>query len=321
MNQPKLRGLALLLTVMLVQCQNQKTEAAGHPAFPPASPEWLGMDRTKLETARGYALQGGGSGCVIRGGKLVMAWGDQKQRYDLYSTTKSIGVTALGLALMDGKVRLEDKARTHLPEVGLPPEINRASGWLDELTLFHLATQTGGFEKTRGWCRQLHRPGTTWIYSDGGPNWLADCLTMAYQRDLLEVMTERVFRPLGISVGDTPAGGEHDLHWGFNKLDRPRQLQGINRRPLGAGIHANVEAMARIGYLYLRRGPVTIGRPATIPNALIPTTTYSSRFSCRSVSPWRGRLRIHPARSSRALRGRRRPKSNPPARREKATSG
>ena len=212
------------------------------------------MDQAKLEATQRYAMQGGGSGCVIRGGKLVMAWGDQRKRYDLYSSTKSIGVTAIGLAIMDGKVRLDDKAQTYLPQVGVPPDSNRDSGWLGELTLFHLATQTGGFEKTRGWCRQLYRPGTTWAYSDGGPNWLADCLTVAYGRDLLEVMGERVFTPLGITVGETQQGGDHDLYWGFNNLDRPRQLNGINRRPFGAGIHANVAAMAKIGSLYLHRG-------------------------------------------------------------------
>jgi len=212
------------------------------------------MDQAKLEEAKKYALKGSGSGCIIRGGKLVLAWGDQKQKYDIFSSTKSISVTALGLAIMDGKVNLHDKAKKRLPSVGTPPESNAKTSWLDELTLWHLAIQTGGFEKTRGWCRQTNRPGTTWMYSDGGPNWLADCLTVAYGRDLLDVMNERVFEPLGISVGNTPRGGEHDLHWGFNNLDRPRQVSGLHRRPFGAGIHCNVQAMAKIGYLYLRRG-------------------------------------------------------------------
>jgi hypothetical protein len=56
-------------------------------------------------------------------------------------------------------------------------------------------------------------------------------------------MNERIFKPLDISVGDTPRGGEHDLHWGLNNLDRPRQINGINRRPLGAGIHFNLTKM------------------------------------------------------------------------------
>ena len=74
--------------------------------WPRATPEEVGMDRTKLEKARQYALTGDGSGYITRHGKLVMAWGDLRRRYDLKSTSKSIGVTALGLAIADGKLEL-----------------------------------------------------------------------------------------------------------------------------------------------------------------------------------------------------------------------
>lgn len=211
------------------------------------------MNSEELNAAVAYAEKAGGSGCIIRHGRMVMSWGDQKQKYDLYSTTKSIGVTALGLAIDDGKVKLSDRMVDHLPNGGIPPEENAATGWLDEITLFHLATHTAGFEKTRGWCALQFRPGTGWLYSDGGANWLADCLTKVYGMDLLTLMTERVFQPLGITVGHERSGSE-DLWWGFNRLDRGPLLDGINRRPMGAGIFANVEAMARIGYLYLRSG-------------------------------------------------------------------
>ncbi len=66
--------------------------------FPVAKPEQVGMDEAKLESAREYALIGGGSGCIIRGGRLAMAWGDQKKKYDIYSSTKSISVTISGEA-------------------------------------------------------------------------------------------------------------------------------------------------------------------------------------------------------------------------------
>jgi len=220
--------------------------------FPIDTPANLDMDSEILVQAVAFAAQFGGSGCVIRHGRQVASWGDQKQRYDLYSSTKSIGVTALGLAISDGLVKLEDRMVQHLPGAGVPPESNAATGWLPEITLFHLATHTAGFEKDRGWCRLLFRPGTGWLYSDGGSNWLGDCLTMAFGRDLLTVMTERVFDPLGITVSaDRSETG--DLSWGLNKLREPK-LNGIFRRPLNAGIFANVQAMAKFGYLYLQQG-------------------------------------------------------------------
>lgn len=212
-----------------------------------ATPRELGMDESRLAAARDFALQGAGSGIVIHRGKQVYSWGDLKAKYDLKSSTKSIGVTVLGLALKDGKVQLSDPAVKHYPEFGAPPERNLTSGWLKQITLMHLAAQTAGFDKPGGFQPLLFQPGTKWAYSDGGPNWLADCLTLAYKRDLEELMFERVFTPLGI----TP----DDLHWRDNAY-RPKTLGGIPRREFGSGVHANVDAMARIGYLYLRAGRI-----------------------------------------------------------------
>jgi hypothetical protein len=67
--------------------------------WPTATPAELSLDEAKLAQARDYALTGEGSGCIIYHGKLVMQWGDQSALYDLKSSSKAIGVTALGLAL------------------------------------------------------------------------------------------------------------------------------------------------------------------------------------------------------------------------------
>jgi CubicO group peptidase (beta-lactamase class C family) len=211
-----------------------------------ATPEKVGMDAGTLQKARDYALTGGGSGCVTRHGKLVMRWGDQKRRYDLKSSTKAIGVTAVGLALKDGKIKsLSDPAKKYHPSVGVPPQSNAETGWLDKITLFHLATQTAGFDKNGGYTKLLFAPGTKWCYSDGGPNWLAECVTLVYGQDLHKLMFERVFGPIGI--------GTSDLTW-RNNAYRSKAIDGVKRREFGSGISSNVDAMARIGYLYLRRG-------------------------------------------------------------------
>lgn len=210
-----------------------------------ASPVEVGLSAGDLEHARDYALRGEGSGCIVRHGRLVMQWGPPDQLYDLKSTSKSIGSTALWLALMDGKVRLDDPARKHHPAFGVPPDANAATGWLDQITLRMLASQTAGFAKPGGFEPLLFKPGTRWHYSDGGPNWLAECLTLAYGRDLDAVLFERVFTPIGIT--------RRDLRWRANAY-RPHQIDGVERREFGSGFHANVMAMARIGLLYLRQG-------------------------------------------------------------------
>jgi CubicO group peptidase (beta-lactamase class C family) len=215
------------------------------PAWKTAAPSEVGLDGARLAEAREYALTGGGSGYVVRHGRLVLNWGDPRQRYDLKSTTKSFGATALGLAILDGKLALTDRAHQRHPQFGVPPEANLKSGWLQEVTLLHLATHTAGFEKPGGYTPLTFPPGTRWAYSDGGPNWLAECVTLAYRQDLDQLMFDRVFTPLGIQ--------RSDLVWRKNSY-REGSLDGIPRREFGSGISANVDAMARIGLLYLREG-------------------------------------------------------------------
>ena len=89
-------------------------------------PADLGLDQARLEDARTYGLRAGGAGLITRFGWRALAWGDIQTTYDLKSTTKSIGVMALGLAVDDRLMLLSDRARLHLPEIGVPPAENGA---------------------------------------------------------------------------------------------------------------------------------------------------------------------------------------------------
>lgn len=218
-----------------------------------AAPADVGMDEALLEQARVYAEGGGGSGVIVRHGRLVYSWGDIDTRYDVKSTTKSIGSIALGLALDEGRLALSDLVQTHLPTfLTVPPQPagNVASGWLDDITVLQLATHTAGFDKPGGYGSLLHEPGTRWLYSDGGLNWLADLLTQVFAEDLSTLLATRVWSVLGIDSRD-------DLQWRDNQL-RPHDPlvppDGIPRRELASGITVNTNAMARIGLLFLRNG-------------------------------------------------------------------
>lgn len=214
-------------------------------AWATATPLQLGMTAARLNEARDYALTGGGSGFITRHGKLALSWGDTKLLYDLKSSTKSLGGTTLGIALGDGLVRIDDVAQLHLPWIGMPPDTNAATGWLDDIQLLHLATHTSGFAKPGGYEAIQFMPGTKWQYSDGGANWLADLLTVRFGKDLNAVLFSRALTPIGVTSAD--------LKW-RNNAYRVDTINGIKSREFGSGIRANVDAMARIGYLYLRRG-------------------------------------------------------------------
>lgn len=244
MNMLQLRSCLMLLSSVLSCCPISAQEFPGD-TWQRISAEDAGLDPQQLQAAREYALSGGGSGYITRGGRLVLSWGDPARRYDLKSTTKSFGATALGVAVLDGKMSLSDPVVQHHPDFGTPPASNAQTGWLDRITILHLATQTAGFEKPGGYQKLMFEPGTQWAYSDGGPNWLAECITLAYRQDVDVLMSDRVFTPLGIT--------RNDLVWRNNSY-RDRTIAGIARREFGSGISANVDAMARLGLLYLRDG-------------------------------------------------------------------
>ena len=70
-------------------------------------------------------------------------------------------------------------------------------------------------------------------------------LTQVYGEDLNSVLFSRVFSTIGIT--------NDMLVWRENSY-RPDMLNGVKRREISSGIQANVDAMARIGYLFLRDG-------------------------------------------------------------------
>jgi CubicO group peptidase (beta-lactamase class C family) len=210
-----------------------------------ATPANMKMTAAKLDEARNYSLIGGGSGFITRHGRVVYTWGDTGALYTVKSATKSIGGIALGLALDDGRLRLADSAQMHLSTIGVPPQSNVATGWLDQITILQLATHTAGFDKPGGYIPLQFEPGTTFRYSDGGANWLADVLTQEYAEDLNSLLFSRVFSTIGITTDM--------LSWRDN-VSRSDQLNGVKRREISSGIDISVDAMARIGYLFLRRG-------------------------------------------------------------------
>ena len=117
-----------------------------------------------------------------------------------------------------------------------------AKGWLDEIRVDHLATHTAGFPKSRLPSALAARPGTKFIYSDGGTNWLAALLTQVYGQDLRTLAQARLFTPIG--VPSTAAK--------WSPMDAQYQMPPTCR--FNGGMLANVDTMARLGYLYLNNG-------------------------------------------------------------------
>ncbi|WP_161829322.1 serine hydrolase domain-containing protein [Steroidobacter agaridevorans] len=227
----------------------------------------VGMDQSVLDQAVNYARTSGtvnqadNAGMIVRGGRVVASWGVIDQRYDMKSTTKSIGGMALGLAMKNG-LRPSDTAASKLPTIGNKPLANGSTGWLGEITIEQLATHTAGFLKDDDLtgaaepaaATLVDRPGTIWRYSDIGLNWLAEVLTAVLAEDLSTALQANVWTTLGLNSSSGPTGGGSlsDVHWRDNQYRD--QDGGPYKRELASGMFVNVNAMARVGLLFLRKG-------------------------------------------------------------------
>jgi CubicO group peptidase (beta-lactamase class C family) len=223
-----------------------------------ATPADESMLAPKLDEARDYSqtlsLGTEESGVIVRHGRVVYQWGDPNRRYEMKSTTKSIGGLAFLLALDSGTLTLNDRAIDKLPVFGTAPAVDTSlvtTGSLNDITLRQLATHTSGLSKSdvASSLQLLTTPGTTWSYSDQALNWLADTLTHTYAQDMNVYLRANVFTTLDI----LPA----DLTWRAD-FYRPAPLDvngtPVTRREFASGINASVNAMARVGYLMLRKG-------------------------------------------------------------------
>jgi CubicO group peptidase (beta-lactamase class C family) len=230
--------------------------SSGWTTAPPADEH---LDVAKLDEARDYSLAAGGTtdteaGYVIRHGRLVYSWGNPFQRFEMKSTTASMGGLALLLALDEGKLALSDPVAPKLPVFGTDPAVDTSpvtNGSLADIRVLQLATHTAGFSKSddKTTLQLLYTPGSTWSYSDQGLNWLADTLTQTYSQDLSSLLFAKIYGTLGIR----PA----DLVWRDNAFrSKTLSVDGVPvaRRELASGMRADVDSMARVGLLMLRRG-------------------------------------------------------------------
>ncbi|MHB1462931.1 MAG: serine hydrolase [Armatimonadota bacterium] len=216
-----------------------------------ASPESQGMSSKVVNAAAAFAAATGGSGCIIRNGYLIKEWGSPTARFDIKSCTKgSTGITTLGLLVKAGKINLDAKAQSYYPSIGsISQSIYRKAApssteWLSQITVKQLASMTAGFDDGRPPTLKW-KPGTHGCYSNDTANMLAELCTLAAREDLKPLFKREVMDPIGAST--------NDWEWRTNGF-RLKTINGITSREFAAGITITSQALARIGYLYLRNG-------------------------------------------------------------------
>ncbi len=158
----------------------------------------------------------GGSGCVIKDGYIVKAWGSQSERSDWFSSAKPVLSTLLMFAIQEGKV-------------ASPDALLRDFGWkLSEkdqgMTFRHLANMTSGYGRPEA-------PGAAFAYNDYA--------IQLYQLTLFD----KVFRT-------SPEVAANDPH----RLGELGLEDGLTFRAKDRRMSASVRDFARFTWFWLNRG-------------------------------------------------------------------
>jgi len=165
----------------------------------------------------------------------------------LFSLTKIFTSTAVGLALEEGRLTLEDKVCRFFPEY----DRNRMDARKSALSIRHLLTMSAGQSqpamgadfrrKKTSWVKHFlempldYDPEERFVYNGGASHMLAAIVQKVTGQTLTEYMQPRFFGPLGIE----------EVRWETD----PAGLQCG-----GFGLILRTEDIAKIGQLYLQRG-------------------------------------------------------------------
>jgi CubicO group peptidase (beta-lactamase class C family) len=240
---------------------------------------------------------------LTRGGFLVHTWGDRHYRFQTASTGKALIWTLIGFAaaegLLDPDAPLHDswtgegllshphkyldhghhRTLTWRHLIGERTGLVHYGGFPIELGTRWIARQSGVFEdevvdgvvEWAHWtgdpffdCYAHAEPGTQVLYSSAGFWRLAQALTAVWDRDLKDVIDERLFSKIGIPPDRWDWLTGDDVHRqkyfypalpdSYTYLDPPFEIHGNVVRSGPGWVVIDASDLARIGHLIATRG-------------------------------------------------------------------
>ncbi len=189
---------------------------------------------------------------VIRNGRIVLEAAFQPFRsnvpHQLYSCTKSVTSTLIGIAIGQGKIGgVDRRVLSFFPE----RKIAHRDARKEAMTIENLLTMTAGLDMAGDAVQQMGEspdpvqlildrpmsaaPGSRFDYNPGPSHLLAAILKKVTGQSPLAFAREKLFQPLGIS----------DVKW-------QADAQGIQYG--STGLYLKPRDLARIGYLFLHGG-------------------------------------------------------------------
>lgn len=236
---------------------NAAVSVAAEPAstsLPRSSPESQGISSAAIldfVAAADKRLDAMNSFMLVRHGNVVAEgwWSpyDADSPHQLYSLSKSFTSTAVGLAVAEGKLSVDDEVLKFFAD-DAPAEPSKN---LKAMRVSDLLRMSAGHEKEvsltsktppdQPWTRLFlahpvpHKPGTHFLYNTAGTYMLSAIVQKATGSTVLDYLRPRLFDPLGID----------NATWGTSP-------QGVTLG--GYGLNVRTEDIARFGQLYLQKG-------------------------------------------------------------------
>jgi CubicO group peptidase (beta-lactamase class C family) len=184
---------------------------------------------------------------IVRHGRVIgEGWWKPEaadKPHNLASLSKSFNATAVGLAIAEGKLKLDDPVLKFFPD-DAPAEV---SDNLRAMTVRDLLTMSCGHEsepkagsggpsvKTFLAHPVPHKPGTHFQYNTMGSYTLSAIVTKTTGQTALDYLMPRLFEPLGIEKPEWGTSAEGNSFGGF-------------------GLKLCTEDIAKFGQLYLQKG-------------------------------------------------------------------
>ncbi len=222
-----------------------------------AAPEQQGIDSAKLKEALAYlqgvtGINGIDETVVIRNGYMIWKGTDINRMHVIWSCTKSLVSTMLGLLIDDGKCSLETKAAEFVPEL---------REQYPEVSLRHLTAMTSGYHSvvTGGGYGEVDptdgsatpftpttpafEPGRKYNYWDNAMRLFGYVLTRIAGEPAEALFRRKIAEPIGMN----------QLEWGY-QIPMPHAFNGYDVIDSAAGARTTAENMARLGHLFLSKG-------------------------------------------------------------------
>jgi CubicO group peptidase (beta-lactamase class C family) len=250
MNARRVAVSLVLLTAAAGRASAQGAAAPLAAALARSTPESQGISSRAIQAfvqAADSGIDGMNSFMLVRHGHVVAEgwWApyDARTPHVLYSLSKSFTSTAVGMAIADGKLSLDDEVLKFFPdEAPAQPSANlRAMRVRDLLRMATGHQVEPSLREADNWARAFlaqevpFKPGTHFLYNSPATYMLSAIVQKVTGQTVLDYLQPRLFEPLGI--------------------ERPTWVQSPEGINAGAyGLSVRTEDIAKFGQLYLQKG-------------------------------------------------------------------